>query len=428
MIDLQRLRKEADWFRSAWQRRGLEVDVDALLALDADVRQLKSQAENLRAEANQASKAIGKIVREGGDIAAARAEAGRLGDEAKALDDERQGREADLQNRLMELPNPVQAAVPDGLDEHANRVVRSWGEPPELPCAAEPHWDIAPRLGLIDFERGTRLSGSGFVVYTGLGARLNRALINWFLDQLTGEHGYREHAVPILVRTQVMEGTGQLPKFADQSYAVPLDELHLIPTAEVPLTNLYAGEIFEAEQLPLRLTAHTPCFRREAGAAGVGTRGIQRVHQFDKVEMVQIVAPETSDAALETMTATAEDLLQRLDLHYRVLELCAGDTGFSSAHTYDLEVWSPGTGTWLEVSSCSNCEAFQARRIPLRYRDSGKGKPEPVHTLNGSGLALPRVVIALLESNLQADGSVLLPSVLRPYLGGVERLTPVETD
>jgi len=317
--------------------------------------------------------------------------------------------------------------VPVGADESANVVRRSWGEPPELPCAAEAHWDIAARLDLIDFERGAQLSGSGFVVYRGAGARLQRALVAYFLDRLTTIHGYLEHQLPLLVRPDALLGTGNLPKFADQLYHVEADELYGIPTAEVPLTSLHADEILAADQLPLRYCAHTQCFRREAGAAGVGTRGIQRMHQFDKVEMVQIVAPDRSAQALEEMTALAEGLLQELGLHYRVLELCTADTSFSSARTYDLEAWSPGTGSWLEVSSVSNCTDFQARRIPLRYRAESGAKPQLVHTLNGSALALPRVVIAILETYLQADGNVRVPEVLRGYLGGVDVIAGPET-
>lgn len=428
MIDIGCLRAEPQRFAQGWRDQNVTVDVDALLALDADVRQLKHASETARAEAKAASKQIGAAAKAGGDIAAAREQARQLGDEAKQLDQQRQDKESALHLALLELPNICDDAVPVGGDESANVTRRSWGTPPELPCAAEPHWDIATRLEIIDFERGAQLSGSGFVIYRGLGARLQRALISYFLDHLVSEHAYLEHQLPLLVRGEALRGTGNLPKFADQLYHVTADELYSIPTAEVPLTNLHANEILEASQLPLRYCAHTACFRREAGAAGIGTRGIQRVHQFDKVEMVQIVEPEHSAETLEQMVGVAEGLLQSLDLHYRVLELCTADTSFSSARTYDLEIWSPGTGSWLEVSSISNCTDFQARRIPLRYRPQAKGKPALVHTLNGSALALPRVVIGLLERYLQADGSVLVPPVLRAYMGGVERITAPGAD
>lgn len=416
MIDLQRLRDHPDAMGASWSRRGLTVDVAALLAQDAEVRRLKTEAEGRQAQANSASKAIGAAAKAGGDIAAARAEAARLGDEAKALDAQRAQVEAELHAKLLELPNPVLAEVPDGRDAASNREVRRWGQPPSLPGKSLPHWEIAASLGLIDFERGSRLSGSGFVVYRGWGARLQRALINYFLDTLGGQ-GYIEHEPPVLVKREVLQGTGQLPKFSDQLFRCADDPLYLIPTAEVPLTNLHAGEILDAAALPLKFTAYTPCFRREAGAAGLGTRGITRMHQFDKVEMVQMVPPERSPAALDEMVETATGMLRALGLHHRVLELCAGDTGFGSRRTYDLEVWSPGTQSWLEVSSCSDCGDFQARRIPLKFRREAKGKPEYLHTLNGSGLALPRVLIGILESYLNADGSVTVPEVLRSRLG-----------
>lgn len=424
MIDIAGFRADPAGFAQAWRARGLDVDVDELLALDGRVRELKTESERVKAEANAASKAIGKVAREGGDIGEARDAAKALGDRAKALAEQRQELEEAFHARLLELPNPCLPAVPVGADEHGNRVVGTWGEPPAFDFDPQPHWVLGPALDILDFERGARLSGSGFVVYRGLGARLNRALVAWFIDQLAGEHGYTELGVPYLVGPDAMRGTGQLPKFGDQLYRCVDDDLYLIPTAEVPVTNLHAGEILDAADLPRRYCAHTPCFRREAGAAGVGTRGITRVHQFDKVEMVWLTAPERSDAELLTMRGHAELMLQRLGLHYRVLELCTGDTGFSSAHTYDLEVWSPGTGTWLEVSSCSTFTDFQARRAALRYRAEAGGKPIPVHTLNGSGLALPRCLIALLETGQRADGSVAVPAVLRPYLGGLDAIAP----
>ena len=426
MIDLNMLRAEPKHFADAWQNRGMTVDVDALLALDADVRRLKTESESKRAEANAASKAIGKAAKEGKDINEAREHARLLGEEAKALDKQRAEQEDELKNQILGLPNPCLAAVPVGKDEEENQVVSTWGEAPEFDFAPQAHWDLALELDIIDFEGGSSLSGSGFVIYKGLGARLNRALINYFLSTLSEEHGYTELGVPLLVGPDAMTGTGQLPKFGDQLYKCTDDDLYLIPTAEVPVTNYLSGEILEADQLPTKFTAYTPCFRREAGAAGIGTRGITRMHQFDKVEMVWLTKPETAEADLLTMRSHAEGLLQALGLHYRVLELCTGDTGFSSAHTYDLEVWSPGTGTWLEVSSCSIFTDFQARRAKLRYRPEPGAKPQYLNTLNGSGLALPRSFIAILETYQQADGSIRIPDVLKPFMG-CEQITKPTT-
>jgi len=423
MIDLSLLRAQPDAFAAAWSARGLTVDVAAIVAHDEQVRGLKHRVESIKAEVNAASKAIGLAARQGGAaVEEAKAKARSLGDEAKRLDEEREVAEAALEQRLLVLPNPCQPVVPLGADASANVVVATWGDKPVLGFAAKPHWELGPTLGIMDFDRAAKISGSGFVCLRGAGARLARGLINWFLDVHTTEHGYTEWAVPFLVNAAAMQGTGQLPKFADQLFACRDDALLLIPTAEVPVTNLHAGEILEVATLPRLYTAHTPCFRREAGAAGLGTRGMTRVHQFDKVEVVWLTTPERSDADLLTLRGHAETLLQRLGLHYRVLELCTGDTGFGSAHTYDLEVWSAGTNSWLEVSSCSTFTDFQARRANIRYREAG-GKPRFVHTLNGSGLALPRCLIALLETYQQADGSVLVPPVLRPYLGGLERIT-----
>lgn len=416
MIDLVRFRADPAAFGAAWARRGLTVDVDELAALDAAVRQLKHASETRRASANDAAREIGRIARDGGDISEAREQARRLGDEAKRLDEERAARERELHERLLELPNPDLRGVPDGAGAEDNEVVAAWGEPPELPCEPRPHWEIAERLGILDLEGGARLAGSGFAVYRGAGARLNRALVSWFLDRLTAA-GHCELGVPFLVRPEVMRSTGQLPKFEDQLYRCERDELYLIPTAEVPVTSYPADRILDADELPLRYCAYTPCFRREAGAAGIGTRGVTRVHQFDKVEMVWLTLPERGDEDLLALRGHAEAMLQELGLHHRVVDLCAGDIGFSAARTFDLEVWSPGTGQWLEVSSCSSFGDFQARRAALRYRTRAGAKPRLVHTLNGSALALPRCVIALLESGLRGDGSVALPAALHPYMG-----------
>jgi seryl-tRNA synthetase len=425
MIDLAHLRKDPAHFIKAWADRGARIDVEGLLALDAQVRELKTACEALKAEVNQASKAIAVAAKGGGDagaVGAAKERARQLGDQAKATDERRMALEQSLTDRLLLLPNPCHPLVPLGADSAANKVVETWGQPPAFAFTPKAHFELGPALGIIDFDRASKLSGSGFVALSGAGARLSRGLVSWFLDVHTGSHGYTELAVPYLVQSKMMVGTGQLPKFADQFYACRDDDLVLVPTAEVPVTNYHAGEILEASQLPLRYTAHTPCFRREAGAAGIGTRGMTRVHQFDKVEIVWLTTPERSDADLLLLRGHAETLLQQLGLHYRVLELCTGDTGFSSAHTYDLEVWSPATKSWLEVSSCSTFGDFQARRAGLRYRAEKGGKPAYLHTLNGSALALPRCLIALIETYQQADGSIVIPEVLRPYMGGLSRI------
>ncbi|MBN8526277.1 MAG: serine--tRNA ligase [Planctomycetes bacterium] len=422
MIDLAALRKDPAIFRKAFADRGAAIDVDALLAQDAKVRELKTRAEGLKAELNAASKAIGAAAKQGGAaVEEAKAKARALGDQQKAADSEREALEKALAEQLLYVPNPCLPEVPAGTDAAGNVVVATWGDEPQFAFKPKAHWDIAPALGIMDFERGAKLAGSGFVTLRGAGARLQRALVTWFIDQHVA-NGYTEWAVPYLVSPQIMQGTGQLPKFADQLYRCKDDDLLLVPTAEVPVTNLHAGEILDGASLPLKYCSHTPCFRREAGAAGVGTRGMTRVHQFDKVEMVWFTTPERSRADLETMRGHAEALLKGLGLRHRVLQLCTGDTGFSSACTFDLEVWSPGTQGWLEVSSCSTFTDFQARRAGIRARGAD-GKPQLVHTLNGSGLALPRCLIAILETYQQADGSVVVPPVLRPYLGGMERIS-----
>ena len=417
MIDLAALRSNPDAFATSWQDRGEDVDVSHLLDLDEQVRKLKAGAEGKRAEANEASKAIGMAARNGEDVGAAKAHARKLGDEAKVLDAQRQDAQKELEAVLLRLPNPCLPDVPKGTSAEDNVELGQGGVETTFDFTPKPHWELAEELGLIDFARGAQLSGSGFVAYRGDGARLQRALVSYFLD-CHRDNGYEEIAPPFLVRPEIMQGTGQLPKFADQLYATRDDDLLLIPTAEVPVTNLYAGQILDADKLPLQFCAHTPCFRREAGAAGIGTRGITRVHQFEKVEMVWVTKPEESNAALETMRGHAEALLTNLGLRYRILDLCTGDIGFGAARTYDLEVWSPGTDSWLEVSSVSTCADFQARRMGLRYRPEPKAKPQVAHTLNGSGLALPRCLIAVLETYQQADGSIQVPQVLQPYLGG----------
>jgi len=408
---------------SSLARRRAGADLDALLEQlrgYADRRRVAvAEADARKAELNAKSRQVGEMKRRGEDPAALLEELGgisRAADEATAA-----AKAADeaFDRALLYVPNLPADDLPDG-DATANATVRTWGDP--LPVAAwrKPHWDIGKALGLLDLERGAMLSGSGFPLYIGLGARLERALIQFMLDLHTREHGYVEVSPPFVVTRETMTGTGQLPKFEDDLYRTS-DDLFLIPTAEVPVTNLHRGEILAAADLPKRYVAYTPCFRREAGAHGADTRGLIRVHQFDKVEVVWLERPEASDASLETLTGHAETVLQRLGLPYRVLKLAAGDLGFASRRTYDLEVWAPGVGKWLEVSSCSTYGDFQARRMDTRCRVAKGAKPEFVHTLNGSALALPRTLIALLETFQQPDGSVRVPPVLVPYVG-VERL------
>lgn len=420
MLDIRTLRQDPETARARWGSRGLTVDVEALIALDDRRRALIAEVEGLQRERNAESKRIGQIRKAGGDAEAAMQAVRAMGDRLAALEKERGEVEAGLQDQLMQLPNFPHVSVPEGADAAANPVIRSWGEPKAYDFEPLPHWDVAERLGIFEFQRAAALSGAGFACLTGAGARLSRALISYMLDLHTSEHGYTEVQAPFLVNDEALQGTGQLPKFAEELYRLPADNLWLIPTAEVPLTNLYRDHIFEGE-LPVKLTGYTPCFRREAGAAGKMTRGMNRLHQFDKVELVQFAKPSESYAELERLTGHAEAVLQGLGLHYRVISLCTGDLGFSAAKTYDIELWAPGQQAWLEVSSCSNFEDFQARRAKIRYRNEA-GKPELVHTLNGSGVALPRLIVAILEQNQRADGSVAIPEALRPYMGGKEIL------
>lgn len=411
--------------RAALRRRrdpALDQAVDELLALDVRRRALLTQVEALKAERNAMSDEVArkKKAKESADDLLATLKAS--GERVKGLDAEVKEVDEELERRLLVVPNLPLADVPEG-DATANRVVRTWGTAATFAWTPLPHWELGTRLGILDLPRGAKVAGSGFPLFTGMGSRLVRALANFMLDLHTGAHGYLEVAPPYLVNRTTLTGTGQLPKFAEDMYAMPADDLFLVPTAEVPVTNLHRDEILDAAELPKAYTAWTPCFRREAGSAGKDTRGILRVHQFDKVELVRLVRPEESDAALEVITGHAEAVLQKLGLHYRVLALAAGDTGFSAAKTYDLEVWAPGVGQWLEVSSASSFTDFQARRANLRFRPEAGAKPEFVHTLNASGLAFPRTIIALLECGQQGDGSVLLPPALVPYVG-TDRLVP----
>jgi len=425
MLDVRLLRTEPELVREALHRRGgaeLAGIVDQVLAHDERRRAAITEADALKAERNEASRKVGEIRRGGGDaeelILRTRAVGHRIAD----LDRQVASTDEAIAAILLSTPNLPDPAVPRGGEE-ANQVIRSWGEPVRHAFAALPHWELGERLGLLDLPRGAKISGSGFPVLRGRGARLQRALIDWMLDLHTSEHGYEELRVPYLVTRESLVGTGQLPKFEEESYLAERDDLWLIPTAEVPVTNLLRDELLGPEDLPRRYTAYSPCFRREAGAAGKDTRGLLRVHQFDKVELVRFERPERSAQALEELTAEAESILRKLGLAYRVLRLASGDLGFSARMTYDLEVWAPGVERWLEVSSCSNFGDFQARRANIRFRPAGGEKPEFVHTLNGSALALPRLMVALLETFQQEDGTVTLPEVLRERVG-TSRLEP----
>jgi seryl-tRNA synthetase len=421
MLDIRLLRERADYVRERLNARqpGLGDQVDAVLAVDAERRRFETELQKLNAERNRLSKAIGALRARKEPSGEPEAQVRALGEQIAALNAKVTATDERQRALLLTLPNLPHPAAPVGADASANPVVRVWGEPARYAFTPSDHVEIASRLKLIDFERAAKLSGTGFVFFYGLGARLQRALIQFLLDLHTGRHGYTEVSPPYLVRRDCMIGTGQLPKFEEDSYATEDSQLFLIPTAEVPVTNLHREEILPAGELPKYFVAHTPCFRREAGSAGKDTRGMIRVHQFDKVELVKITTPETSFDELEKMTADAERVLQLLGLHYRVIELCTGDIGFAASKTYDIEVWAPGQNRFLEVSSCSNCEDFQARRMNLKFKDAG-GKNRFCHTLNGSGTALARLYVALLETHQQADGSVIIPEALREYVRAKE--------
>jgi seryl-tRNA synthetase len=419
MHDIRVLREQMDVLRDALGRRGaldgMAPVLDRAEQLERERRAMIQAAEERKAARNAASQEVAQRKRnkESADELIARAR--DLGDEIAKLEHELDGVERELQSILLEIPNVTLPDVPAG-GEDANRIIKEWGTPRREPGLL-PHWDLGAQLGIIDLERAAKVSGSGFVVYRGLGARLARSLLQYFMSAHANEHGYEEVWPPDLVNRATMTGTGQLPKFEDDAYAVRSEDLFLIPTAEVPVTNLYRDEILDGAQLPMAFVAYSKCFRREAGSAGKDTRGVLRTHEFDKVELVRYSTPENSAAELERLTGHAETMLERLGLPYRRKLLAAGDTGFSSAMTYDLEAWAPGVGAWLEVSSCSNCTDFQARRANIRFRTAKGEKPRFVHTLNGSALAFPRTIACLLEHYQQKDGSVLVPEVLRPYLG-----------
>ena len=428
MLDIRQFRTDPQGVSANLARRGFALDLAQFTTLETRRKDAQVAVDALRNERNTRSRAIGHAKAQGQDVAPLLAEVESLGARLTAAEQELAGLQTELDRLLLDLPNLLHDSVPSGRDASANVEVRRNGEPRVLDFEAADHVAIAEGLGGLDPAGASRISGARFAVLTGPVASLHRALAQFMLDLHQREHGYRETWVPYLVTRKTLTGTGQLPKFEMDLFKLARDaaesELFLIPTAEVPLTNLAGDRIFDTDDLPLKMVAHTPCFRSEAGSYGKDTRGLIRQHQFDKVELVQVVRPSESYAALEELTSHAAQVLERLELPYRVMALCAGDVGFASAKTYDLEVWLPGQGAYREISSCSNCEAFQARRMQARWRNPETGKPEPVHTLNGSGVAVGRALVAVLENGQQADGSVVVPAVLRPYLGGVDRLKP----
>ena len=424
MLDPKLLRQDLDAVAANLARRGFKLDRERYLALETERKELQTRVESLRQTRNERSKAIGRAKAAGGDVDALKREVGALGDELGLGEARLTSLAAELDEFLAGLPNLLHESVPAGADSNANVELRRWGTPPKFAFEPLDHVSIGEKLGLVDFDAAAKLSGARFVVLKGAVAHLHRAIAQLMLDMHTRDHGYSETYVPYLVNDATLFGTNQLPKFAADLFAIEGEnKLRLIPTAEVSLTNLVRDTIVEAKDLPLRLTAHTPCFRSEAGSYGQDTRGMIRQHQFDKVELVHIARPEESYRELEVLVGNAEAVLKRLNLAYRVVALCGGDIGFGAAKTYDLEVWLPGQNKYREISSCSNCEAFQARRMQARWRNPETGKPELVHTLNGSGLAVGRTLIAIMENYQQVDGSIIVPEALRPYVGGMARIS-----
>ncbi len=425
MIDIQLILKDPEAVKQAIATLGTEAPIDEIVDLDRSRREILQKLESLRQERNQNSEKIGRM--EAGDERQTLIDGmGSVNEGIKELETDLRGNNDELQGMMFQVPNLPHASVPIGEDESENAVLKEEGKLREPDFEQQPHWDLGPQLGILDFERGVKLSGSRFYVLKGAGARLQRALIQWMLDLHVTQHGYTEIYPPSIVKEQCMWGAGQLPKFADNIYRDAEDDLWLIGTAEIPLTNLHRDEILDVEQLPLSYVAYTPCFRREKFSGGRDVRGIKRGHQFDKVEMYKLTTPEDSYEALDQILEDAADVCRALEIPYRVVEMVTADLGFTAAKKYDLELWAPGSEEWLEVSSVSNCEAFQARRTGIRYRREKGAKPEFLHTLNGSGLALPRTLIAVMENYQQADGSIVVPEVLRPWMGGAERITSEE--
>ena len=422
MLDLKYTREHLEEVKEKIGRRGQVVDWERFAQLDAERRQILQESESLRAQRNQVSDVIAEKKKKKLD---ANEEIGRMKEVSNRIKELETGlveKEEALQGLMLMIPNIPHASVAVGQGEKDNPEIRKWGKPPEFSFSPDPHWDVGEALDILDFDRGAKITGARFTLYKGAGARLERALLNFMLDLHTSEHGYQEVLPPFLVNRRAMIGTGQLPKFEEDLFKLSDPDYFLIPTAEVPVTNIHQDEILSEEDLPLYYTAYTPCFRKEAGSYGKDTRGLIRQHQFNKVELVKFTTPETSYDELEKLTRNAEEVLKRLGIPYRVVMLCTGDLGFSAAKTYDLEAWLPGQGVYKEISSCSNFEDFQARRANIRYRPKGKKGTEFVHTLNGSGLAIGRTLVAILENFQQEDGSVLIPEVLRPYMGGVSKI------
>lgn len=423
MLDMKYIRENLDEAEKRLKTRGTHVHLEGFRELDEKRRSILHEAESLKALRNITSDEISKT-KDKTTVQDKILEMREVSNRIKILDADQNGIEEALLSFLLTIPNFPHPTTPIGTSEDDNVQVRVWGEPATLPFVAKPHWEIGEELNILDFERGAKITGARFTLYKGAGARLERALINFMLDIHTGEHGYQEVLPPFLVNRDSMTATGQLPKFEDDLFKLVDPDYMLIPTAEVPVTNIHRGEILHLDDLPICYAAYTPCFRKEAGSYGKDTRGLIRQHQFNKVELVKFVRPSDSDAELEKLTGHAEKILQLLGLPYRVMALCSGDIGFSSAKTYDLEVWLPGQNCYREISSCSTFTDFQSRRANIRYREEEKSKPEFVHTINGSGLAVGRTLVAILENYQQADGSVVIPTLLRPYMGGIEKIMP----
>ena len=422
MLEAKYIREHLDEVRKRLALRGQTIDLDRFVLIDGERRKTIQEWERLRALQKKVSDEVSRKKKEGQDASELIEEMKKVSQELKGLDSIVEEKEKALQDFLLVVPNLPHPSVPVGKDSSDNAEVRRWGEIPKFDFEPKPHWDIGEELRILDFKSGAKITGARFTLYLDLGAKLERALINFMLDLHTREHGYREVLPPFMVNRTTMTGTGQLPKFEEELFKVEGTDYFLIPTAEVPVTNIHQDDVLEEKMLPLSYTAYTPCFRKEAGSYGKDTRGLIRQHQFNKVELVKFTTPESSYEELEKLLSNAEEVLKRLKLPYRVVNLCSGDLGFSAAKTYDIEVWLPGQNTFKEISSCSNFEDFQARRAKIRYRISGKSKTEYVHTLNGSGLAVGRTLVAILENYQQADGSVIIPEALRPYLYGVDRI------
>ena len=423
MLDVKLLRSDFEGVKAALAKRHKDYNLDVFAELDKTRRELIQQVEELKSKQNADSKEIPKLKKEGKDTTALMAEMKKLSDEIKELDAKVSEVDDKLNAFLLSIPNTPNELVPDGVDDTENLEMRKWGEPRKFDFEAKPHWDLGKDLGILDPETAGKITGSRFTVYKGLGARLERAIINFMLDTHVEKHGYTEVFPPFMVNRKSMTGTGQLPKFEEDAFKVAGTDYFLVPTAEVPVTNMYADMILDGKDLTIKHCAYTACFRAEAGSAGRDTRGIIRQHQFNKVEMVKFAKPENSYEELESLTNDAEDILKLLGLPYRVVRLCGGDLGFSSAMTYDVEVWMPSYNRYVEISSCSNFESFQARRANIKFKDNVKDKAQFVHTLNGSGLAAGRTTAAIMENFQQEDGSIIIPEVLRPYMGGIEKIT-----